>query len=243
MLRTLGVLGGMGPLATASFMNQVIALSPAKNDQEHIPMFIRNIPQIPDRTNFLMGIEDENPFFELKKGFNQLTSLGVSCIVIPCNTAHYWYNALTQNADVHTISIVQSVIKRAKATGKRKVGILATTATLNMRIYQTAFSKHNIEFIEPNEQQQTFIMQGITAVKSGDLTSGHNLLKQSYELMLAHGADTVLFGCTEIPLVLNEQVFNSPDTCLDTIAILAQECVNWAYTSTQQSTHLFSSLA
>ncbi|MBH0040487.1 aspartate/glutamate racemase family protein [Pseudoalteromonas sp. SWN166] len=239
MLRTLGVLGGMGPLATASFMNQVIALSPAKSDQEHIPMFIRNIPQIPDRTKFLMGIEDENPFFELKKGFNELTSLGVSCIVIPCNTAHYWYDALTQNADVHTISIVQSVIKRAKATGKRKVGILATTATLNMRIYQTAFSEHNIEFIEPNEQQQALVMQGITAVKSGNLALGRTLLSQSYEQMLAQGADAVLFGCTEIPLVLNEQASKSPETCLDTIAILAQECVNWAY-SLKQAEQLLS---
>lgn len=239
MLRTLGVLGGMGPLATASFMNQVIALSPAKSDQEHIPMFIRNIPQIPDRTKFLMGIEDENPFFELKKGFNELTSLGVSCIVIPCNTAHYWYDALTQNADVHTISIVQSVIKRAKATGKRKVGILATTATLNMRIYQTAFSEHNIEFIEPNEQQQVLVMQGITAVKSGNLALGRTLLSQSYEQMLAQGADAVLFGCTEIPLVLNEQASKSPETCLDTIAILAQECVNWAY-SLKQAEQLLS---
>ncbi|WP_166421642.1 amino acid racemase [Pseudoalteromonas sp. Z1A8] len=239
MLRTLGVLGGMGPLATASFMNQVIALSPAKSDQEHIPMFIRNIPQIPDRTKFLMGIEDENPFFELKKGFNELTSLGVSCIVIPCNTAHYWYDALTQNADVHTISIVQSVIKRAKATGKRKVGILATTATLNMRIYQTAFSEHNIEFIEPNEQQQALVMQGITAVKSGNLALGRTLLSQSYEQMLAQGADAVLFGCTEIPLVLNEQASKLPETCLDTIAILAQECVNWAY-SLKQAEQLLS---
>jgi len=239
MLRTLGVLGGMGPLATASFMNQVIALSPAKSDQEHIPMFIRNIPQIPDRTKFLMGIEDENPFFELKKGFNELTSLGVSCIVIPCNTAHYWYDALTQNADVHTISIVQSVIKRTKATGKRKVGILATTATLNMRIYQTAFSEHNIEFIEPNEQQQALVMQGITAVKSGNLALGRSLLSQSYEQMLAQGADAVLFGCTEIPLVLNEQASKSPETCLDTIAILAQECVNWAY-SLKQAEQLLS---
>jgi aspartate racemase len=239
MLRTLGVLGGMGPLATASFMNQVIALSPAKSDQEHIPMFIRNIPQIPDRTKFLMGIEDENPFFELKKGFNELTSLGVSCIVIPCNTAHYWYDALTQNADVRTISIVQSVIKRAKATGKRKVGILATTATLNMRIYQTAFSEHNIEFIEPNEQQQALVMQGITAVKSGNLALGRTLLSQSYEQMLAQGADAVLFGCTEIPLVLNEQASKSPETCLDTIAILAQECVNWAY-SLKQAEQLLS---
>ncbi|HDY91157.1 MAG TPA: aspartate/glutamate racemase family protein [Pseudoalteromonas sp.] len=239
MLRTLGVLGGMGPLATASFMNQVIALSPAKSDQEHIPMFIRNIPQIPDRTKFLMGIEDENPFFELKKGFNELTSLGVSCIVIPCNTAHYWYDALTQNADVHTISIVQSVIKRAKATGKRKVGILATTATLNMRIYQTAFSEHNIEFIEPNEQQQALVMQGITAVKSGNLALGRTLLSQSYEQMLAQGADAVLFGCTEIPLVLNEQASKSPETCLNTIAILAQECVNWAY-SLKQAEQLLS---
>ena len=239
MLRTLGVLGGMGPLATASFMNQVIALSPAKSDQEHIPMFIRNIPQIPDRTKFLMGIEDENPFFDLKKGFNELTSLGVSCIVIPCNTAHYWYDALTQNADVHTISIVQSVIKRAKATGKRKVGILATTATLNMRIYQTAFSEHNIEFIEPNEQQQALVMQGITAVKSGNLALGRTLLSQSYEQMLAQGADAVLFGCTEIPLVLNEQASKSPETCLNTIAILAQECVNWAY-SLKQAEQLLS---
>lgn len=243
MLRTLGVLGGMGPLATASFMNQVIALSPAKNDQEHIPMFIRNIPQIPDRTKFLMGIEDENPFFELKKGFKELSNLGVSCIVIPCNTAHYWYDALTQNADVHTISIVKSVIKKVKATNKQKVGILATTATLNMGIYQNAFKQHKIDFVEPNPQQQADIMDGITAVKAGDLNTGRNLLSKAYDLMLAQGADCVLFGCTEIPLVLDEQANQLPDTCLDTIAILAQECVNWAYADYKKSAHSLSNVA
>jgi deoxyadenosine/deoxycytidine kinase len=95
---------------------------------------------------------------------------------------------------------------------------------------------NNIDFVEPNSQQQAAIMDGITAVKAGDLNKGRHLLSKAYDLMLAQGADCVLFGCTEIPLVLNEQAKHSPDTCLDTIAILAQECVNWAYANAHQST-------
>lgn len=138
---------------------------------------------------------------------------------------------------------MKSVIKQVKATNKQRVGILATTATLNMGIYQNAFKQHDIEYIEPSEQQQLAIMEGITAVKAGGLNTGRNLLSQAYDLILAQGADCVLFGCTEIPLVLDQQAKQSPDTCLDTIAILAQECVNWAYASDQKPAHLLSSVA
>ena len=227
MSRKLGILGGMGPLATVEFMQKIIAQTPACSDQQHIPMLVSNNPQIPDRTAFLISNGDD-PYPALKQGMEQLEQAGAECIVMPCNTAHYWYPRLSNTCRVHMISILDSVVDEAKLRGYSKVGIMATTATMTTRMYETKLAQKQIAAVAPAQEQQQAVMDGIYAVKAGDVEQGHRLMKPVFDSLLEQGADAVILGCTEIPVALAETVFNQPGQCLDSLNILAKACIDWA---------------
>lgn len=228
MNKKLGILGGMGPLATVEFMLKIISQTPAHNDQEHIPMIVSSVPQIPDRTAFIMG-HGEDPYPELKHSFEQLEQSGAECIVIPCNTAHYWYPQLRATSHVHTISIIDSVVQETQIRKHKMVGLLATTATMKTRMYQQKLNQYDIDVIETDDLQQQAVMQGIYEVKAGNVERGKALMLPVFEAMLAQGADAVIFGCTEIPVALAEQNMQSPQHCLDSLEILAKHCIEWSY--------------
>jgi aspartate racemase len=227
MQKIIGVLGGMGPLATVEFMKKVITQTPAAIDQEHIPMLIRNIPQIPDRTQFILGL-GADPYIELSRGFSELCRAGATCIVIPCNTAHFWYDRLASASHVHMISIIQSVANRAHDLKHHKVGILATDATIKTSLYQLALQTQGIDVCIPEHAQQVDVMNGIKAVKAGQIALATALISPAFEQMIAYGADAVILGCTEIPIALNNISQLSPEKCLDSLDILAHQCVLWA---------------
>ncbi|PSU48544.1 aspartate racemase [Photobacterium frigidiphilum] len=227
MSRKLGILGGMGPLATVEFMQKIISRTPAHNDQQHIPMLVSNNPQIPDRTAYLIS-NGEDPYPALKEGMEQLQQAGAECIVMPCNTAHYWYTRLTNSCNVHTISIIDSVVDEAKHRRYRTVGLLATTATMMAGMYQTKLAQQQIDAIETTDSEQQAIMNGIYAVKAGNVEHGKQLMQPVFEAMLNRGAEAVIFGCTEIPVALAEQTISQPQHCLDSLDILAEQCVHWA---------------
>ncbi|WP_064602947.1 aspartate/glutamate racemase family protein [Photobacterium sp. J15] len=227
MSRKLGILGGMGPLATVEFMQKIIARTPAHNDQQHIPMLVSNNPQIPDRTAYILG-EGQDPFPVLKQGMEQLQNAGAECIVIPCNTAHYWYPRLTRCSKVHMISIIDSVVNEARQRQYRKVGVMATSATMMTRMYQTKLAQKQIDAIEPDESAQLAVMEGIYAVKAGEVERGKQLMLPVFRNLLEQGAEAVIFGCTEIPVALAEQAIEQPEACLDSLDILAQQCIEWA---------------
>ncbi|OCH43969.1 aspartate/glutamate racemase family protein [Aliivibrio fischeri] len=228
MNKKLGILGGMGPLATVEFMLKIISQTPAHNDQEHIPMVVSSVPQIPDRTAFIMG-HGQDPYPELKHSFEQLEQSGAECIVIPCNTAHYWYPQLSATSHVHTISIIDSVVQEAQTRRYKTVGLLATTATMKARMYQQKLNQYHIEVIETDDTQQRDVMQGIYEVKAGNVERGKALMLPVFESMLAQGAEAVILGCTEIPVALAEQNLKQPQQCLDSLEILAKCCVDWSY--------------
>lgn len=227
MSRKLGILGGMGPLATVEFMQKIISRTPAHNDQQHIPMLVSNNPQIPDRTAYLIS-NGQDPFPALKQGMEQLQQAGAECIVMPCNTAHYWYPRLTQTCNVHTISIIDSVVSEAKKRQYREVGVLATSATMMTGMYQTKLAQQQINAIETTESEQQAVMNGIYAVKAGEVERGKQLMIPVFEAMLERGAEAVIFGCTEIPVALAEQTIEQPQHCLDSLDILAEQCIRWA---------------
>ncbi|WP_299018179.1 aspartate/glutamate racemase family protein [uncultured Photobacterium sp.] len=227
MSRKLGILGGMGPLATVEFMQKIISRTPAHNDQQHIPMLVSNNPQIPDRTAYILG-GGQDPFPVLKQGLEQLQDAGAECIVMPCNTAHYWYPRLTGCSKVHTISIIDSVVDEAKLRQYRKVGVMATSATMMTRMYQTKLAQKQIEAIETTEDEQQAVMEGIYAVKAGNVEYGKQLMQPVFKALLARGAEAVIFGCTEIPVALSEQTIEQPQSCLDSLDILAEQSILWA---------------
>ncbi|MEL4202236.1 aspartate racemase [Plesiomonas shigelloides] len=224
--RRLGILGGMGPLATVDFMRKIIQSTPAGQDQAHIPMVVANVPQIPDRTQAILDAA-EDPFPALLQLLRQLEQAGATLFVIPCNTAHFWFKRLTYYSRIEAISIIDCVVGAIRRRGLRRVGLLATTATVRGGLYQQELRPLGIECVLPDALMQQKVMRGIAAVKAGDVALGQRCLFEAYQALREQGAESVILGCTEIPLALETHANAHPETVIDSLAELAQACVQW----------------
>jgi aspartate racemase len=226
-LPTLGVLGGMGPLATVDFMHKVIDATPARHDQDHIPVIVHSVPQIPDRsTAFLTG--SDAPWDYLLAGLRVLENAGADAIAIPCNTAHLWHGRLAAATRVPVLHIGHAACDAIgrRADSVRRVGLLATSATLQARIYHSELERAGILVVMPGaSRQETQVMAGIHAVKAGQLEQGRLLLRSAAEALADSPVDALLLACTEIPVALAGQSFGVP--VLDATDMLARECVAW----------------
>ena len=224
----LGILGGMGPLATVDFMQKVIEKTMAGNDQEHLPMLVHNVPQIPDRSACILS-EGEDPFLAMAAGVRKLEEGGAQCIVMPCNTAHYWFDQLQTIARVPMISIIDCVLMAIRQQGIQRVGIMATSATVAAGMYSKKLADDNRESLIPDEQGQQELMDAIYAIKAGRLEEGSSAMETVFNQLTKQGAQAVILGCTEIPVGLKRIAIEKPDQCIDATALLAQTCVDWYY--------------
>lgn len=226
MSNVVGVLGGMGPLATVDFMEKVINQTTASCDQEHIPMIVHCVPQIPDRTACLMQ-GAESPLAAMQKGVEVLSAAGVGCIAITCNTAHYWYDDLIKNSPVPILHIARACADILVADGVTSVGLMATDGTLKAGFYPQQLAQFDIEMKQPESELQQQVMDGIYKVKAGDVSGGGAVLEHCLEQMLLQGADRVILGCTEIPLALKHINSKFLDRGVDATGALATACIKW----------------
>lgn len=222
-----GVLGGMGPLATLDLLQKIIEITPAKRDQEHLPVVTWNVPQIPDRQKAYAGT-GESPLPELLHAIEQLNKLNVSYIAIPCNTVHYWYPQLAQASKasiLHIVDIATEYIASLQPRPK-KVGIIATKVTLDTGMYQQRLAKLGIEAIILSEHElNELFIPGCYAVKSGKNVLGGKLFQELATALIDRGAEKLILGCTEIPVAL--KTIDSPllSLCIDPAYALAEHCV------------------
>jgi aspartate racemase len=197
----IGILGGMGPLATVDFVERVIqltSLAGATCDQEHLPLLVANLPHIPDRSKAMLGT-GESPLPALLEGIDMLNRNGVELIAIPCNSAHYWYDAMRERSRAPILHIAEACVA-AIARGTRRAAVLATGGTLASGLYQTILERHDIEPVVPNERTQQHIDACIHAVKAGELDASAAELAAALAEFAARGAQVAVMGCTEIPL-------------------------------------------
>lgn len=202
--RTLGVLGGMGPLAGASFAYRLAQLTPARNDQEHIPVLLRNDPRIPDRSaSRLSGGTDPLP--AMLEGMRFLERAGVDCIAIPCNTAHLWFDALDSAVGVPVMHIVESVVEDLRRQGIQggKIGIMGTAATLELGLYQRYLIAAGYEPLVPSQAEiLACCVPAIFAVKANRIDAAFSPASQGITALERRGAQAVVLGCTELPLAV-----------------------------------------
>ena len=204
MTTTLGILGGMGPLATVDFMEKLIRVTPATCDQDHVPVLVHSVPQVPDRTEAILAGNDE-PLQWMRKGAETLKQAGAGCIAIPCNTAHYWHDALARGLGIPVLHIVDAAAAALKAGGidAGPVGLLATTGTLSANIYQRRFEQLGYTPISTDPQTQAeLVMGGIARIKAGDLDGGRKKLEAAADIVRREDVPAIVLGCTEIPIVL-----------------------------------------
>ena len=204
-MKRLGILGGMGPAASAEFITRLIQQTPASCDQEHIPFVLWNEPRTPDRSTSMRN-SDDKPLPYLIEGVQALKYSGCDLIVIPCNTAHFWFQELSR-LNVKIIHIVDSVIHALQDVNvvDSTIGVIGTQATIEFGLYQYMLNKSGYNCIVPTkEEMDTLVQPAIDLVKGGTIEKAHSMLMTVVKSLIDRGAKAVVLGCTEIPLAVKE---------------------------------------
>ncbi len=225
----IGVLGGMGPLATVDFFNKVLAATPAKGDADHVPLLIQSDPRIPSRPPAILS-GGRSPLPELLAGRDRLIAAGATALAMPCNTAHYWYADLLKGCSVPFISIVTASIAEVGklAAPGATIGIIATRATLAAKIFDEPLQSAGYRALLPDDAtMDSLVLPGIDLVKAGQAAQGGQLIAQAVQALLNQGAGAVVLACTETPLALDAVQSSLRAQCVDTTAALARACVAW----------------
>jgi aspartate racemase len=226
MSRLVGILGGMGPLATVDLMAKIVAQTPAARDQDHVPVLAWNVPQVPDRQRALAG-DGPSPLPAMQQGIARLNDAGATCIAIACNTAHHWHAALQAASEapiLHIARITLEALRRQQVSGP--VGLIATQGTLAARLYQDLLEPAGIGCLLPDaEEMETLFAPGCHAIKRGAVDEGGRLLDTLAEALAARGAARLLLACTEVPVGLERIASPLLPICIDPTLALARACI------------------
>ena len=215
--KTVGVLGGLGPMASVYFYEMVVNMTDAKTDQEHVDMIITNRATTPDRTAFIVGESDEDPSKVLIDDAKKLENYGVDFIAMTCNTAHYFYNKIANSINIPMLNIVE-------ATNHKKLGILATTGNIKTNLYQDMCEKYEIEYMILDENRQSQVMDIIyNDIKSGK-SADMNKFNSIVEYLKENNCDGVILGCTELSILKNDNNLDG-HFYIDSLEMLARETI------------------
>ena len=226
--KVIGILGGMGPEATADLYFRIIKATPAERDQEHIRTVIYSNPKIPDRTEAILG-GGESPIHLLVETARKLEEAGVGFIIIPCNTAHYFIDQVQSRVKVPVINMVVETARYVLRVfpDVHKVGLLSTDGTMKTGLYQDTFNSEKLMVLTPEPEMQEVTMRAIfNHIKSGDLDTGRVLLLDAAEHLIDMGAEILVNGCTEISLVIKNGDLKIP--VVDPLQIIAEYSVEVA---------------
>jgi len=223
--KKLGVMGGMGAEATSYYFDELVAHTQAKTDQDHIDTVILNHASLPDRTRAILTDEKEKLTQQLIDDAQLLEKIGVDNIAIPCNTAHYFYDAIQNETSIPIIHMVQASVAYAKFHFKtvEKVGIMGTTATIQAEVYHKECEALGIKAIAPSEAGQAEMMALIyDEIKSG-LPGDPAKFDRVYHELMDAGCDVVILACTELSVFYKEN--KTYDNCLDAMDVLVRESI------------------
>jgi len=199
-----GIIGGMGPMATVDLFQKIIERTEAEKDQEHIHLMIDNNTDIPDRSAHILG-GGQDPRPEMKQAVKRLVDGGAQVLAMPCNTAHYYYSELNTyakslNPSVEFVHMIRETAESCYRQGHKKVLLLATEGTYQSHLYEGFFKEKAIELITPSLGQREIVMKAIY-----DYKSGHDVDRDLFVSVLQtgqrEGVDGIILGCTELPLI------------------------------------------
>ena len=220
---TLGVIGGLGPIATAHFMELVIRMTEARTDQEHLDMILYNRPSIPDRTGYILDSTKPNPLPEMIRVGNALARQGAKLIAIPCMTAHYFHRELTRYIEAPIVHAIHETAAHLKKHGITKVGIMATDGTIRSRLFQRELENHGMEVLIPSLQGQKCVMSVIYDDIKANRPADMEKFRYASDELRTQGAQAIILGCTELSLIKRDCRIGAG--YLDAMEVLAQTCV------------------
>lgn len=215
-------------MATVCFMDMVVSRTRAACDQEHIPMIVLNDTRIPDRTDYILDNTKPDPLPRMIRDAGTLENSGADIIVVPCNTAHYFYDEIAKSVRIPVLNIIEVTVNRARASmpGLKKLGILATRGTIEGGGYKKYCDEVGIEYCVPSEKDQQSVMEiiydQVKAGKRADIIRLSGVIAN----MEHEGCDAVVLGCTELSVVNKQYGITStrPDV-IDSMEALALETI------------------
>ncbi|NMH68128.1 amino acid racemase [Bacillus sp. RO3] len=229
MEKTIGILGGMGPAATVDLFQKIVANTEASRDQEHIKILIYNNPKIPPR--MLNPKEGQDPVPEIIRSARLIEQAGADFIIMPCHTAHIWYDHIQRATTIPFYSLITETVKAVTRqyhdAEDKRVLLLATQHTVDSRLYQRAFLDTGFEAIVPTRHEQWVVDQTIQTVKEGNLSA--RAVTQLHEILHSYenkGASLVMGCCTEIPLMF--RFFTTKMTLIDPTLLFAKFAIHQA---------------
>lgn len=223
-MKTLGIIGGMGPMATADFYTKLVLMTDAKKECEHIHTLIDSNPSIPDRSAFIRTGLD-NPSNALIASLKRLENIGAEVIAMPCNTAHYFYETLSANTHLPIINMIDETVRYASSvcSSTERIGLLATSGTYDSKIYETSALKSGFKLIVPPASIKDQLMKMIYALKNGETAQLLSLKQEVRKYLYGQNLDAWILGCTELPIILKDDIksFNM----IDSTRILARASI------------------
>ncbi len=199
--KTLGVLGGLGPMSSVYFYEMLTSHTNAECDQEHINILLSSRADTPDRTDFILGRSDKNPLPVMTSEVDKLVTAGADIIAIPCNTAHYFYDGVAKNANAPILNIIEETVSFCKHLGLSKVGVLATEGTVLSGSYRAELERNGIEYMTCEAEDQKTVSDIIYgSVKQGKEPDLDEFLRVA-DWLSAHGCERIILGCTELSLI------------------------------------------
>lgn len=222
--RVVGVLGGMGPAATLDFMARVQALRAGGRDQDHLRLIVDLNPTVPDRNAAVAGT-GPSPGPTLAAMAKGLERAGADFLVMPCNAAHAFAEAITAASSLPLLDMIEATADAALAVTPQpnRVGVLAVTACLDSGLYQRALAARGAEAVVPQGPLREELMAAIYAVKSGDMPAARAGALRVAEAMAAEGAEILIAGCSEVPLALGDD--EAPVPLINATQVLAERTV------------------
>ena len=218
----IGIIGGLGPLATVKFME----LINERIDDEDIELVVINDPTTPDRTSYILDNTKDNPVYKILDMVKKLEKANCSVIVMPCNTASYFYKEIKNATDIHFINIVEETVKYLAKNRIKKVGLLATKGTIKSKIYEDLLNEYNIECIIPNDEEQEIIHEviydGVKSNKDINLDKFFEVTNKLKDM----GCEKIILGCTELSALRKIKDLYQEEY-LDAMEILADDTVNY----------------
>jgi aspartate racemase len=226
--RIIGIIGGMGPQATADLFREITHLTPARRDQDHIRVLVYSNPKIPDRTNAILG-KGRDPLPALVETATILERAGAGILAIPCNAAHHFVPRLQARIKTPILNMIREACVQVCLLSPeiKSVGLLAATGTVRSRVYHEEFARAGLEVLVPDDRSQERVHNAIWQVKAGLLGKRVQHTFESIGAKLSRrGAGAIILGCTEIPLAF------APDevgyVTINSTRVLAQAAVDWA---------------
>jgi len=227
--KIIGIIGGMGPAATSDVFRRILQLTSVEKDQEHIHIIIDNNPKIPDRSQAIFG-KGESPVPAMIESGKMLQTAKADFIIIPCNTAHFFYDELKGHLRIPMVHMIREVAKKIhkEFPNVRKAGLLSTRGTIKAGLYQKELIGFDIEMIKPDERVQDMVTEAIygrEGIKSGYLQGkSKKLIYNAIDNLINNGAELIIGGCTEIPLVVDSETVPLP--FINSNQVLAEAAVS-----------------